>query len=147
MVKKTCVKLILVGIAVLMATTIGCASNRLDLVKTGKVFIETVPSQKVKILWVNIYQEGDELVVYGVVRRFGISSYPLKTYVDISILSADGTLLHEARTPDIWVPRRLSGKGIAFKRFRMRFPDIPPEGSLIRTVCHGSPHNDKGCCS
>jgi hypothetical protein len=63
----------------------GCATNRIDLVEEGIVSVETVPSKKVKILWTDVYQDGEDFVVYGVVQRRSHTSYPIKTHVDISV--------------------------------------------------------------
>lgn len=129
------------GLGILTSFISGCATSRIDLVDEGVVSVENTPSRKARILWTNVYQDGDDLVVYGVVQRRNLSSYPIKIHVDISVSSPDGKVLHKARTSDVYVPRRIPGRGRNFKRFRIRFPDIPPKGSLVRAICHSGPHN------
>jgi hypothetical protein len=132
-----------IGFGTLTATISGCATNRIDLADKGIVSVETVPSKRVNILWTDVYQDGEDILVYGVVQRLSHTSYPIKTHVDITILSPDGMVLQEARTPDIYVPRRIPGKGISWERFQVRFPDIPPQGSRVNMVVHGGKHEDK----
>jgi hypothetical protein len=129
------------GMAAIFVT--GCATNRIDLVEQGIVSVETVPSKRVRILWTDIYQDGDDTVVYGVVQRRSHTSYPIRTHVDITMLSSDGKVLQEARTGDIYVARRIPDKGINWTRFRLRLPGIPVEGSKVKMVVHGRPHNDR----
>jgi hypothetical protein len=129
------------GMAAMLVT--GCATNRIDLVEQGIVSVETVPSKRVRILWTDIYQDGDDTVVYGVVQRRSHTSYPIRTHVDITMLSSDGKVLQEARTGDIYVARRIPNKGINWTRFRVRFPGIPVEGSKVKMVVHGHSHNSR----
>ncbi|MFB0553258.1 MAG: hypothetical protein ACETWQ_08085 [Phycisphaerae bacterium] len=127
----------------MLATVIpGCATNRVDLVDQGIVSVETKPSKRVNILWTDVYRDGEDIVIYGVVQRRSRTSYPIKTHVDVIIFFPDGTILQEARTPDIYVPRRIPGKGINWKRFELRFPEISPS-SKIRFVAHEDLHEDK----
>ncbi len=128
---------------ILTIVSSGCAANRTNLVSKGIVSVETSPSKKVKILWTRVYQDGEDFVVYGVVQRRNHTSYPIRTHVDITILAGDGTVMQETRTPDIYVSRRRPGKGISWKRFRVRLPGTPPEGSRVNMVVHGALHNAK----
>jgi len=133
-----------VGMAIGTLTNVisGCATNRIDLADRGVVSVETVPGKRVNILWTDVYQDGEDLVIYGVVQRHSHSSYPIKTHVDVNIFAPDGTVLQQTRTPDIYVPRRLAGKGISWKRFEVRLPTTPPRGSLVRIVSHSGLHNE-----
>ena len=114
----------------------GC-SSRNSLVEQGVASVETKPSKNVKILWTDVYKDGEDIIVYGVVRRRSHTSYPLKTHVVAAILTPNGKVLKEARTPDIYVPRFLPGKGINFKRFEIYFPDVPGNFSVRAAVHSG----------
>ena len=118
----------------------GCATNRVDLVDKGLVSVETVPSEKVKILWTDVYLDGEETIVYGVIQRRSHTSYPLRTHVDVTVYSSEGKTLHEARTQDIYVPGRIPGKGISWKRVKIRLPEIPPQNSMISMTVHSGEH-------
>jgi len=140
--KKLLVVVIGMCLGMLVTSIPGCATNRVDLVDQGIVSVETTPSKSVNILWTNVSRDGKETVVYGVVQRRSHTSYPIKTHVDVTVLSPDGATLQEVRTPDIYVPRRVPGKGIDSKRFEVRFPDIP-QGSKVSLVAHSGPHEDE----
>ena len=79
--------------------------------------------------------DGEEIIICRIVRRRYHTLYPLKTHVDAVILTPDGKVFKEARTPDIYVPRFVQGKGINFKRFEIRFPDVPGNFSVQAAVC------------
>ena len=121
----------------------GCTAGRRDLVKSGILNIEQQEKGKVYIAWSDAYEEEDGFVITGVLRRRDHVGVPIKTHVDITILSPDGTVLDEARSSDIYVSRRITGRSyLSFKRFKVRFPSIPAPGSLVRVVSHSGQHDD-----
>ena len=125
---------VVTALSILAMAMPGC-SSRNSLVEQGIASVETKPIKTVEILWVDVFRDGEEIIVYGVVRRRSHTLYPLKTHVDVSILSPDQKVLREAHTPDIYVPRFTPGKGINFKRFEICFPDIPGNFS-VRAAAH-----------
>ena len=120
-------------LSILAIAMSGC-SNRISLVEQGIASVETKPSKNVDILWTDVLRDGEEIIVYGVVRRRHHTIYPLKTHVDVAIHTPDGKILQEAHTPDIYVPRFVPGKGINFKRFEVRFPNMPGNFSVKAAV-------------
>ncbi|MFC1603932.1 hypothetical protein ACFL5F_02795 [Planctomycetota bacterium] len=118
----------------ILAIVISGCNSRISLVEQGIASVETKPSKNVEILWTDVFRDGNEIIVYGVVRRRHHTIYPLKTHVDATILTPDGKVLREAHTPDIYVPRFVPGKGINFKRFEIRFPDMPGNFSVKAAV-------------
>ena len=112
----------------------GCATDRVDLVDAGVLSLEQHATGKVYIAWSDAYKNGDGFVVTGVLRRRDTVGLPIKAHVDIAILSPDGTIIDESRSSDVYVPRRIIGRGQSLKRFRVRFSNIPPQGSLVRLV-------------
>ncbi|MHC4159692.1 MAG: hypothetical protein ACYSSO_11520 [Planctomycetota bacterium] len=120
----------------------GCATNRVDLVDSGVLTLEKQETGKVYIVWSDAYEDGDGFVVTGVLRRRDTVGLPIKTHVDITIQSPDGTIIDESRSSDVHVPRRIIGRGQSLQRFKVRFPKIPPQGSLVRLVSHSGLHNN-----
>ena len=118
----------------------GCVTNRVSLVDESLVSVEKQGNESVEILWTDVYQDGEDTVVYGVIRRRSHTSYPIKTHVDVAIVSPDGTMLQEARTPDIYVARRVPGKGTDWTRFKIRFPGVLTQGSKVNMVVHSGSH-------
>lgn len=123
----------------LLVTMSGCTHSHISLVDQGIISVETESSENAKILWSDVYQDKEGIVVYGVIERCGHTTYPLETHLDITVLSMEGKVLQEAQTPDIYLPRRIPGKGINWKRFRVRFPEIP-QASTVQLVPHSGIH-------
>jgi len=105
-------------------------------------FIEQHTTGKVYIAWSDAYEDGDGFVVTGVLRRRDTVGLPIKTHVDITIESPDGTIIDESRSSDVHVPRRITGRGQSFRRFKVWFPNIPGEGSKVSIVTHSGSHNN-----
>jgi hypothetical protein len=131
-------------ISLLFAVISGCAtSKRVDLVRSGVLDMELARTGKAYIAWGGAYKEGDGFVVTGVLRRRDRVGGPIKTHVDVTILSPDGTVIDEARSSDVYVSRRITGRGFrSFGRFKVRFESIPAEASLVRVVSHSGRHDD-----
>ena len=47
----------------------GCVTNRVSLVDESMVSVEKQGNETVEILWTDVYQDGEDTVVYGVIRR------------------------------------------------------------------------------
>ncbi len=134
---------IVVGVLTLAIISGSCfASNRINLVDQGVVSLEQQHSKKVRTAWSNVQQDGEDIIVSGVLMRQAITSYPIWRHVEVTVLAPDGAVLQEARTSNIKVPRRVPGRGFNTKRFEVRLAGIPPRGSVVRiTIC------DKDSCS
>ncbi len=120
----------------------GCAMDRVDLVDAGVLSLEQHTTGKVYIAWSDAYEDGDGFVVTGVLRRRDTVGLPIKTHVDITIESPDGTIIDESHSSDIRVPRHIRGRGQSLQRFRVRFPSIPAKGSKVSIVTHSGSHNN-----
>jgi len=129
-VKKTVKMMILVMFVLSFGFLAGCATNRVDLVDSGVLTLEKQAAGKVYIAWSDAYEDGDGFVVTGVLRRRDTVGLPIKAHVDITIQSPDGTIIDKSRSPDVYVPRHIIGRGQSLKRFRVRFPGIPAEGLI-----------------
>lgn len=114
---------------------LACASNRLNLLKDGTFKFEPIPSKNYYISYVNVYQNDNELVLRGHVKRrsrVGGGS----GHVDIAILSPDGDVLEQISTlhrPQIILTRRMHNRKSTFE---VRLPTIPPAGSIFRVAYH-----------
>lgn len=140
--KRYSVTLITTGLSVLMTVISGCAAARTDLVDTGVLTLEKQRGGKVYIAWSSAYEQDDGLVISGVLRRHDHVGNAIKTHVDVTILSPDGRVIDTARSNEVYVPRRITGRGQSLKRFRVHLPNLPPRGSLVRMTSHSGPHND-----
>ena len=137
-----CRKMTMVGILVATLILAGCSANRVSLADQSLVSVEKQDSEKVKILWTDIYEQDGHTWAYGVLKQQGISSSSIKTHVDIQVLNPDGSVQYETITDNLFVPRRRVGKGPDWKRFRVQLPDELPKNSQIRMTVHSGRHNE-----
>ncbi len=134
--KKFLTTIVILGFSLLPVLISGCATDRVDLVETGVLSLEQHTTGKIYIIWGAAYEDGDGFVVTGVYRRRNTVGLPIKVHVDVTILSLGGKVLDEGRSSDIYIPRRIVCRGQSFKRFKVRFPNIPVEGSKASIVVH-----------
>jgi hypothetical protein len=111
----------------------GCASNRVNLVDSGKVLIERVDSENICISRTNVYQDGDQLEITGAVKRRRSTIFD-GGHVHIAIINPQGEVLEEVRTS--YSPRIIRRKGRRESYFSVRLPIKPPEGSVVRVIYH-----------
>lgn len=130
------------SLGVLVSIISGCAANRVDLVDSGFLTLEKQATGKVYVAWSDAYEYEDGFVTTGVLRRRDSVGSPIKTHVDAMVLSPDGRVVDTARSGDVYVSRRITGRGQSFKRFSVHFPSIPPRGSTVRVISHSGPHDD-----
>ena len=140
--KKVLKSVTIIVLGLLTAVISGCATDRVDLVDAGVLSLEQHTTGKVYIAWSDAYEDGDGFVVTGVLRRRDTVGLPIKTHVDITIESPDGTIIDESRSSDVHVPRRITSRGQSLQRFRVHFPSIPAEGSKVSIVTHSGSHNN-----
>jgi len=133
---------IVMAICILTATFSGCAANRVDLVDAGVLTLERQREGKVFIAWSSAYEQDDGFVITGVLMRHDHVGSAIKAHVDVTVLSADGRVIETARSNEVYVPRRITGRGQSFKRFTVHFPNLPPPGSSVRMVSHSKAHKD-----
>ncbi len=142
--KQSTINIIVVTLLLLVVSSSSCtAANRTDLVKSGVVTIEQQRTGKAYIAWSSAYKEKGDLVITGVLRRRDHVGRPIKTHVDVAVVSADGTVVDEARSSGVYVSRRITGRSyLSFERFKIRIPSVPAQGSLVRLVSHSGKHDD-----
>ena len=129
-------KLVVLMIVSISMTGFGCATNGVNLIKNGTVTLERIPSKGYYVSHLEVYQNGNELVLHGNVKRRA-HSYAVNGHVDIAIVSPDGDNLEEIsthHTPRI-IPSRLMRKRRAY--FYVSMSTVPPVGSIVRVAYHG----------
>jgi len=118
----------------LMTLVPGCESGRVSLARKGAVKLEPRTAGKVRVAWSDAYTDEKGFTVTGVVRREDTVGRPIKVNVQVTVLSPDGSTWGEALSDDLYVPRHAVSKVQGFERFRLHFPNIPPEGSSVLIV-------------
>lgn len=140
--KQNTINIAVLTLVLLAIFSSGCiASDRIDLVKNGTVTIAQQRTGKAYIASSSAYEKNGELVITGVLRRCDHLGGPIKTHVDVAIVSAAGTVTGEFSSSDVKVSRRIVGRGYqSFERFTIRIADVPAKGSVIRLVSHSGSH-------
>ena len=129
------------GLAVLAACIPGCTADRVDLVDTGLLALEKQAIGKVYIAWSNAYKRDDGFMETGVLRGREHLGLPIKAHVDVTVLSTASQAINTARSSDIYVPRKVTGKHSPFKRFTVYFPTLPPQGTRVVVEAHTGSHS------
>ena len=120
----------------------GCSTSRMSLVDEGYLSVEEQNSEKIKILWTDVYQEEGQTWIYGVLKQPSMTGGTIKTHVDIQILNTDGTVHYETTSKELYVPRNRVGKGPDWKRFRVKLVDNIPEGAKVLVKVHSGTYKD-----
>ncbi|MBN2514253.1 MAG: hypothetical protein JXB18_15040 [Sedimentisphaerales bacterium] len=130
----------LLAVAVLFLA--GCCGQQQSAGQRNRLPVETISSDKVRVVWMEGYQEGDKTVVRGAIQRQRQGSAPMKAHVDVQVLSSGGELLQEVITPEVYLPRRLAGRGIDLRPFEVEFQTVSVNDSRIVVKAHQNEHND-----
>lgn len=141
--RKVLISVVYVSLVVMAGFISGCAGNRIDLVGSNVLTIEKQSSGKVYIPWCDAYKDNDGFIVNGVLRRSDSVGLAIKTNVLVTVLSPEGTVLDEAKSSDIYVPRRAIGKYKSLNRFKIHLDEIPPRGSLVQVTACSNLHDNE----
>lgn len=127
-------------VLIIMLTLTGCATQRTATTTEPKVSLDYSPEYaavltaktSVTVSQARAYQDGDEFVISGRVKR--PHKIQLPGHVDLAICAPDGKLLVQrtTRIPGLASKR----KGVLELPFHFRVGIVPPEGANIRLQYH-----------
>jgi len=121
---------------------VGCATRQPNLLRNGQLHLKHAETGKIRAIWFSAFKQSNGLDVQGYLKRYDRTGAAIKAHADITILTADGTVLASARSLDLYVPRnRIGGGPQRYKRFSVFFEFTPPTGSVIQVTVHTSSHN------
>ncbi len=137
--------LVAVAMGILLA---GCASTRTDLVKSGYLSLQPTLTAALSHS-PDIYERDGGLVVDG---RLDSSEVTKGGHVDIQVIGPDGEVVYDAavnyRQPSSRTPtgprgsqREPRSQGDSHATYSVRFPGLPPEGSVVRVKHDPQPHH------
>ncbi len=135
-----CRKMALITMVGILLVLFGCSANSVSLTDRSLVSVEKRDSEKVKILWTDVYQKKDMIWAYGVLKQRSSRPGAIKTHVDIQVLDFDGSIQYETISEDMYVPRNNAGKGINWRRFKVLLPEKLQEDSRIIMTVHSGSH-------
>ena len=122
--------LIFCMVTIVMST---CASNQVNLVENGTVSLEFVPSKGIYVSKAYVYQDGNEFVISGKVKRpYGRSFVTGHVYIEM--IDPEGTTFK--KTTATHIPRIVRRKGARDASFTVRLPIIIPKGATVRLGYH-----------
>lgn len=116
----------------------GCAGQQAGLADAAAIHLENHATGQVHVAWSDAHEVDGGLLVTGVVRRQDIVGPPIRTTVDVEIVSPSGDILDRAQSDSLCVPHRRTSRMQGFERFRVRLSRMPPEGSSLRITARGS---------
>lgn len=115
----------------LVLSVAGCASMRTDLVRTGEVSLEQIPSPRAHFSRVAISRSDETVVVSGELHRQNHRRGPVLGHVDVVVLDGAGAVV--AKIPTDY--RRGSLKS-RHHLFSQALPVPVTQGYTIRVVHH-----------
>lgn len=130
------------GFILAAAAISGCAAKRVSLVDNGTVSVERVRPESRHLSSIDVYQDGDEMVVASIVKRRHPLCLVARGHVDVTVLGPDGAVLKQAGTSHISqeVGTRIRTKRRFTSLFETRIPMTAPKGSTVRVAYNITPH-------
>lgn len=129
----------------------GCASDRTDLVKSG--YLSLQPTLTASLAHTpEAYERDGALVVEG---QLDSSETTKGGHVDVQVVGPDGTVVYDAsvnyRKPAAMTPTGPRGsysgprsRADSHATYSVRFPGLPPAGSVVRVKFDPQPHQPEG---
>lgn len=121
------------AIVMTIIVAFGCASNRINLVDNDTVTIELLPSERVYVYRVNVYQDSGDVVIFGKLKRHYNSTISAKGHVDLALMKPDGTVSRQftaSYSPQLTRKRRTAS-------FSVNLPDVTlPQGTILKVGYH-----------
>ena len=115
----------------------GCATSNVNYTNEASVLFERMPSEDVLISDVHAYEDGDELVIYGKVKRAADNCCDAaRGHVDIAIVAPDGLVIDVINV--LYSPRNIPKVRSRTSRFMTRLPYTPGEDITLRITYHNS---------
>lgn len=106
---------------------------------------DTVPVERVSraggdIVTAHAVADGKGLRVSGLVSKAGMHPPPNGSHIDVFVLDARGKITAAVATDYLprQIPRRIRAS-MGYSRYFARLPFIPPSGSKVQVVFHGTP--------
>ncbi|OHB60787.1 MAG: hypothetical protein A2Y12_16080 [Planctomycetes bacterium GWF2_42_9] len=125
----------IVALSILAVIFSGCNANKIE-----GIAIDTHDSEKLDILWADVYQQNGEIWAYGALKQNGNYSAVIKTHVDIQVLSENGSIQYETFSNDLYVPKHRTGKGPGCVQFRVKLAADIPTGAKVNIKIHNNKH-------
>ena len=130
---------LLIGMSLTFASILisGCATSNLNYKNEASVVFECMPSEDALISDVHAFEDGDELVILGKVKRAADNCCDaVRGHVDIAIVAPDGFVLDAGSF--LYSPRNIPKVRSRSSHFKAVLPYIVPEDFVLRITHHSS---------
>jgi hypothetical protein len=124
-------------LTVVFAVIFGCSTGAKNITEDNVLKIEREASDHAFIMDVAIFQAGDELSIWGSVKRHHSGRATVKGHVDAYLLDSTGSVIVKEIVPFHRITER---KGKA--RFHFKVKLLPPPDGTLRIVHHNAPRHD-----
>lgn len=115
----------------------GCATDNLNYKNEASVTFECIPSENALISDVHAFENEDELVIHGKVKRAAYNCCDaIRGHVDVAIVAPDGLVLDAGSF--LYTPRNIPKVRSRSSHFKAVLPYIVPEDFIIRITYHSS---------
>lgn len=121
----------------------GCATVGRDLTESGEVSLRRSLSKLVRVQAVTVRQDGEQLVVGGVIRRAPSSNAPIWGHVNVTAFDATGQKVGHAVVG--CSPPSLPQKGPRSSHFAARLPVSATQGTVVHVEHHVGGHGRDDC--
>ncbi len=129
----------------------GCARDRTDLVRSGYLSVEPTLTKALSHA-PEVYEQDGSLVVSG---KLDSDEATRGGHIDVSVVAPDGTIAYDAtadyRKPSAYRhvgprgrPRGARSSADSYATYSVRFPWLPPKGSVVRVQRDPLPHAAPG---
>lgn len=138
---KTIITVTTAGMLAFVLAISGCSTNPRSMDDEDCISVGKQDSEKVEILWTDVYQEDGQTWAYGVLKQRSCHPSAIKTHVDIQVLSDDSSVHYETYSDDLYVPRNQRGKGPNWVRFKVQLVGGILTGSTVNMKVHSGTHD------
>ncbi len=115
----------------------GCATSNLNYKNEASVKFECMPSENALISDVHAFENGDELVILGKVKRAANNCCDaVRGHVDVAVVAPDGLALDAGSF--LYSPRNIPKVRSRSSHFKAVLPYIVPEDFILRISYHSS---------
>jgi hypothetical protein len=121
------------GMSLALATVLisGCATSNLTCANEASVLLERILSEDVLISEMHAYEDEDELVIYGKVKRAADNCCDTtRGWVEIAVVAPDGLVLDVVSVS--YKPRNIPKVRSRSSNFMARLPYTVPQGFVLR---------------
>lgn len=111
-----------------------CATTTMPSQAPGSLAVKTLPATDIRIIQTSARQDGENVVVYGQIKRKLHRRMIPQGHIDIAIIDEDGKTIHQTSTK--YSPENVPRAEGLTSSFMARIPVLAPQRSLVMVTFH-----------